>query len=211
MPGVSEGHAACRFASPCADSSCSPARSRRIMPVEDGAQPHDRRALLDGHRVVLGRAHRELRARPCAAGQLAQRREVAAGWPPGPRRTAASSSARRRGTGQRSTKRVELAGRDPALALLAGDVDLDQHLACRRARGARAARSTESLATEWISARTAATCLTLRLWRWPMKSQREAAAGSARALASRSCARFSPTSVMPASASTPHLLERRRT
>ena len=44
--------------------------------------------------------------------------------------------------------------------------------------------------------------MTLRLWSWPMKCQRNAP-GYAVAFASRSWARFSPTSVIPASASVP--------
>ena len=43
-------------------------------------------------------------------------------------------------------------------------------------------------------------CLTLRLWSWPMKCQRKS--GCASALASSSCARFSPSSVSPAASST---------
>ena len=63
-------------------------------------------------------------------------------------------------------------------------------------------RSAESDATEWISSTCGTMSLTLRLWSWPMKCQRKTP-GYASALATRSCARFSPSSVTPASASTP--------
>src|SRR5919204_25810 len=61
-------------------------------------------------------------------------------------------------------------------------------------------RSADSDATEWISRTLGATSLTLRLWSAPMKSQVNSPACCSR-LASRSCARFSPTSSMPPSAS----------
>ena len=66
--------------------------------------------------------------------------------------------------------------------------------------------SAESDATEWISSTYGRICLTLRLWSWPMKCQRNS--GWAVALASSSWARFSPTSVSPASCEDVEVLER---
>src|SRR5919106_4138989 len=61
-------------------------------------------------------------------------------------------------------------------------------------------RSADSDAIEWISRTFGATSLTFRLWSWPMKSQVNRSP-CASCFASRSWARFSPTSSMPASAS----------
>ena len=59
-------------------------------------------------------------------------RRNAAGCPPGRRRAAASSSVRPRAPGSGPGTPASSSGRDPALAGLAGDVDLDQHLGLRR-------------------------------------------------------------------------------
>ena len=66
--------------------------------------------------------------------------------------------------------------------------------------------SADSVATEWISSAYGRICLTLRDCSWPMKCQRKP--GWAVALASSSCARFSPTSVDPGLAQHVELLER---
>ena len=58
------------------------------------------------------------------------------------------------------------------------------------------------MATEWISRTCGRISLTLRLCRLPMKSQVKASPQRSR-LAARSCWRFSPTSVTPASARAP--------
>jgi hypothetical protein len=69
---------------------------------------------------------------------------------------------------------AELVRGDAGLALLARDVDLDEHLRVRRA--VRSSwRSAESEATEWMSSTSGRICLTLRLWSWPMKCQRNVA------------------------------------
>src|ERR687891_1359666 len=61
-------------------------------------------------------------------------------------------------------------------------------------------RNAESDAIEWISRTFGAMSFSLRLWRAPMKSHVNRSRCCS-CLASRSCARFSPTSSMPASAS----------
>src|SRR5579871_3930522 len=58
-------------------------------------------------------------------------------------------------------------------------------------------RAAESESSEWTSSQIRFTTLTLFDWRWPMKCQRNASPYSA-CFSSRSCARFSPTTVMPA-------------
>src|SRR6185295_6339355 len=63
-------------------------------------------------------------------------------------------------------------------------------------------RAADSESSEWTSSQRRLTTFTLFDWRWPMKCQRNASPYSA-CLRSRSCARFSPTTSMPASASTP--------
>src|SRR6185436_4418870 len=60
----------------------------------------------------------------------------------------------------------------------------------------------ESLATEWISRHIGRSCRTLRLCRLPMKSHSKASPQRS-CLAARSCWRFSPTSLTPASARAP--------
>src|SRR4051794_16888142 len=60
----------------------------------------------------------------------------------------------------------------------------------------------DSLESEWQSSQSSFTVAALRLCRWPMKCQRKASPCSA-CFTARSCARFSPTSSIPASASTP--------
>src|SRR5436305_1947346 len=57
----------------------------------------------------------------------------------------------------------------------------------------------DSESSEWHSSQIALTVFALRLWRCPMKCQRKASPYRA-CLASRSCARFSPTTSTPASA-----------
>ena len=58
----------------------------------------------------------------------------------------------------------------PYLRLLAGDVDLQQHPRAARSAWRSIWSRTDSLSTEWISRTRGSTCLVLRLWRWPMKS-----------------------------------------
>src|SRR6516225_9962950 len=62
----------------------------------------------------------------------------------------------------------------------------------------RAAAESES--SEWTSSQSRLTSRALRLCRWPMKCQRNAAPYAA-CCASRSCSRFSPTTSIPASTS----------
>ena len=64
---------------------------------------------------------------------------------------------------------AEVGRRDAALARFAGDVDLDEHAQVRR-RVALELLEHGVRATEWIRRTSGATCLTLRLCRWPMKS-----------------------------------------
>ena len=123
------------------------------------------------------------------------------------RRTAASSSARRRGTGSARGTRRGPPGATPLLRLLPRDVDLDEDLGLRRSPWRSSCASTESLATEWIQRTCGSTCRTLRLCRWPMKSNvRRSPQRSC--LATRSCARFSPASVMPGVGEHADLVER---
>ena len=74
------------------------------------------------------------------------------------------------GNGARSMNALELLRRDPRLALLAGDVDLDEELEPRRASCFSSSRSALSLPTEWMQRTSGAITLTLRDWSWPMKS-----------------------------------------
>src|SRR5919201_6066608 len=60
----------------------------------------------------------------------------------------------------------------------------------------------DSLASEWHSSQRLLTVFALRLWRWPMKCQRNASPYRA-CFASRSWARFSPTTSIPASSRAP--------
>src|ERR1044072_7570319 len=60
----------------------------------------------------------------------------------------------------------------------------------------------ESDASEWHSSQMSLTDFALRLCRWPMKCQRKRSPWRA-CFAARSCARFSPTTSTPASASAP--------
>ena len=60
----------------------------------------------------------------------------------------------------------------------------------------------DSLESEWQSSQSSFTTAALRLCRWPMKCHRKASPWRA-CLAARSCARFSPTTSIPASASAP--------
>ena len=187
----------------------------RPSAVEPRADPDDRRALLDGDRVVLGRAHREL-ARGRGARPARAARRTSGGCPRG--RSASGGivirPARRVGPAQRSRKAGSSPGATPALALLPGDVDLDEDLGLRASRACSSCASADSLATEWISRTCGRTCLTLRLWRWPMKSHVNARRGAA-CLRSSSCARFSPASVdarprrAPPSSSSGDVLHRR--
>src|SRR4051812_31950916 len=62
-------------------------------------------------------------------------------------------------------------------------------------------RAAESESSEWTSSQTRLTTFTLFDCSWPMKCHRNVSPYSA-CFASRSCARFSPTTVTPASAST---------
>ena len=96
------------------------------------------------------------------------------------------------GTGQRSRNASSVVGRDAVLALLAGDVDLDEDAQLGRGMAAELRRARSRVQTEWMSRTSGAICLTLRLWTWPMKSHSKASPWAA-TFAWRSCARFSPT------------------
>src|SRR4051812_23650276 len=72
-------------------------------------------------------------------------------------------------------------------------------LTCTSA-GTSSRRAADSESSEWTSSQIRFTTLTLFDCRWPMKCQRNASPYSA-CFASRSCARFSPTTVTPASSS----------
>src|ERR1044072_879903 len=125
--------------------------------------------------------------------------------------------------GERFDHLRKTAGRDPGLPLLPGDVDLDQDLGARAAAlrdlGGRRWRPppgpsapapppcapwapADAVPTEWIRRQAGSSCLTLRLWRLPMKSHSKASFQRS-CLAARSCWRFSPTRSTPASANAP--------
>ena len=76
-------------------------------------------------------------------------------------------------TGQRSRKPGSSSGRDAGLALLARDVDLDQHLGLRRAVALELRAAPSPTRRSGSARRAAGSGLTLRLWSWPMKCQRK--------------------------------------
>ena len=151
VPGVAERHAYVRRTSyrlPRGESSVRSSRS-----VQPRADAHDRRALLDGDREVLGGAHRQL-AQAVLGRQLAQRGEPAAAVLGVARPAAASSSGPTTGDRRSASRKAPSSvGRDAALALLAGDVDLDAgpRSRARESRGARARAAPSRWPTEWIS------------------------------------------------------------
>ena len=107
---------------------------------------------------------------------------------------------RRRHRREAQNRRIELeeAGnlvrRDARLALLGGEIDLEEGRDLEPARGRLGIERVDELTD-------ALTAFALRLWRCPMKCQRKASPWAA-CLASRSCALFSPTTSIPASART---------
>ena len=133
--------------------------------------------------------------RPCSLGELAQARGSTAGTPPG-RRASGGIVIRPRTSRVGARNAPSSSGGTPDFVGLAGEVDLDE----RGDRRAAAPRTRES--SEWTSSHIAFTTFALRLWRWPMKCQRKVSPYTA-CFASRSCARFSPTTSTPAWASTP--------
>ena len=182
-------------------ASLAPIHTKRAVP-----EPDDRRSLLDRDLANPARCPSRGGSRPCSAASSARRakwgREASGSWlnggivirPADPDRAALDEVA-------------EVGRRDPALALLAGDVDLDQDLGLRPAVALPSCSSAESLATEWIRRQSGSSCLTLRLCRLPMKSHSKASPQRS-CLAARSCWRFSPTRRHARLGQRPHLLER---
>ena len=164
VPGVPEAHLvfACSpgragFPADARDSR----RSRSSLIVQARADSHDCRALLRRRRGSPARCPSRARARPCSAASsrsAANHGRLASG-------SAASGGiviSPATGSGDARDVVADLLRRDPGLALLAGDVDLQQHAQARlRALGvARAAgASAEREASEWISV----TCGTIAL------------------------------------------------
>ena len=85
------------------------------------------------------------------------------------------------------------AGAMPALSSSPGHVDLDEHLGLGRAVLLELAQRRVRRDRVDQLARAGGCALTLRLWSWPMKCQRNAP-GCAAAFSSSACARFSPRS-----------------
>src|SRR5438270_1506102 len=83
---------------------------------------------------------------------------------------------------------------------LAPDFDASPARLTWTSAGTSSLRAAESESSECTSSQIRFRTFTLFDWRWPMKCQRNASPYSA-CFASRSCARFSPTTVMPASTS----------
>src|SRR5215204_980856 len=100
-------------------------------PIQAGADTYDRRALLDGDREILRRAHREAR-QAVGVGELAQGREMA----PAVLRDLGERGHRHEAgdpDGRALDERPELGPGDAGLALLPGDVDLHEDLRLGRA------------------------------------------------------------------------------
>ena len=146
------------------------------------------------------------RCSPCSVGELAPGGRNAAGWPRDPRANGGIVIRPTTLTGRELQVARQLVRGDPRLALLAGDVDLEQDLG----RPASAWRSS------WRSAdsrRHRVDQLHVRhdlldLARLQLADEVPAEVRVALAFASRSCARFSPSSVRPASRQHADLLER---
>ena len=150
-------------------------------------------------------------ASPRSRGQLAQAGEVAAGSPRGRRPAAASSSGPATGAPERAREEgVELrrARRPPCDSSPATLTSRGPRAGPAASRGARAGAAR----TRWRPSGSARTCgsdlLDLAALEVADEVPRRTGRRSARAFASRSWARFSPTSVMPASASAPSSLDR---
>src|SRR5215210_1089891 len=138
----------------------------------------------------------ERRSRPCSAASSASR----AKW----RRLSSARSTNGgivmrpvTGEGQPAMKSARSAGAIPALPSSPATFTWTS---TSRAGCCSSRSRADSEASEWISRTFGATSFTLRLWSCPMKSQVNRSP-CASCLASSSCARFSPTSSMPASAS----------
>ena len=101
-------------------------------------------------------------------------------------------------TGRGSEVVRQLLRGDPGLALLAGDVDLEQDLGLGSPCCSSWLQRRLATRPSGSAPRSGRICLTLRDCSWPMKCQRKS--GCAVAFSSRSWARFSPSSVIPASA-----------
>ena len=172
--------------------------------VEGRTQAHDGRTLLDGHGVVLARAHRqtvELVPSPPSArrGSAASSRSAAKYG-----REASGSSASGgivmrpcdadvgRASASASRKSSSSAGDDALLGFLAGDVDLDQAVD-RLLAGASRRSAAESVESECTRRTRPARSRALRLCRWPMKSQVKSSRATS-CLAISCSTRFSPTS-----------------
>ena len=170
---------------------------QEIAPRRRAARPaHDRRALRSGHPVVLGRAHRQS-LEPVLGRQLGESGEVAAAVLCALRERRHRHQAAHRDRAAVEEARRAPPGRSrpcpppPATFTWTSTSSAGCFSSCR---------SAESEATEWIRRTFGATSRTLRLWSAPMKSQLNRSRWSS-CLASRSWARFSPTSSIPASAS----------
>ncbi len=161
----------------------------RSVLKEQRSDPDVGRALLGRDAEVLRRAHRELeRGRARRRARAAARTTGAT--PPGSRR--------RRHRRQAADAVAEVAGdlgrRDPDLRRLR------RRGSPGRAPGSRAGARPSASRASGRARRGRLTTFTLFDWRWPMKCQRNASPYTA-CFASRSCARFSPTTSMPASTS----------
>ena len=174
--------------------------SPALCPVEAGSHAYERRALLDRDREVLRGAH----GKP-ASGRGSRRarggRRSGAGCPPDPRRTAASSSARRPAPGSARGSAGSSSGAIPALPSSPATLT-STRISVSGVPWRSSWPSAESDATEWMSSTYGRICLTLRLWSWPMKCQRSS--GCAVGLGLELLARGSRRAASrPASASTP--------
>ena len=165
--------------------------------------PHDRRALLDGHREVLRRAHRAARAAR-ARRRAARARRTSGGCPRalGQRRHRHQAGDRQPGSarGRRRARRA----RSPLLPASPATLTSTRTSSPSPRRAWPSCASTESLATEWMRRTSGSDLADLAALQVADEVPRERRAiAQAVALASSSWARFSPSSVTPASASAP--------
>ena len=152
-----------------------------LLAKQDRSDPDVGRTLLGADTKVLRGAHREL-VQAVLGGERARAARTTGASPRGRLRRAASSSGR--GRRRRGSRRSPPAARPTSTPRRTRFTS--------RSAGTSSRRAAECESSEWTSSQIRLTTLTLFDCRWPMKCQRNASPYSA-CFASRSCARFSPT------------------